>query len=80
MIFQLFVVDDIIGFVLLIGIALLLTFLSKVDLFKGFICYCLIVAPFLFKAGYIDLWVIILLMIMMVYIIITSINSRKRGF
>jgi hypothetical protein len=74
---QIFIVDDVIGFVLLIGVSLLLTILTKVSLSKGMVCYALVVAPFLYKAGYIDLWVIVLLLIMMVFIVV--IIKKEKG-
>ncbi|MHA2105930.1 MAG: hypothetical protein ACW981_21090 [Candidatus Hodarchaeales archaeon] len=76
---QIFVVDDVIGFALLIGLSLMLVVLTKVPLFKGFICYCLVIAPFLYKAGYIDLWVIVALIVLMIYVITISIASKRRG-
>jgi hypothetical protein len=74
---QLFIVNDVIGFALLIGLSLLLTILTKVSLFKGIVCFALVVSPFLYKAGFIDLWVIALLIILNVFIVI--IIKKEKG-
>lgn len=74
-----FNINELIGMSLLIGLALLLTVLSKVPIFKGFICYCLVIAPFLYQSELIDLWVIILLIVVIIYIDTVSIINKKRG-
>lgn len=74
-----FDINQLIGMSLLIGMALLLTVLSKVPIFKGFICYSLVISPFLYQADLIDLWVIILLIIGVIYIDMTTYINKKRG-
>jgi hypothetical protein len=73
-------INELIGIALLVGLALMLTILTKVPFMKGFICYCLIISPFLYQGGLIELWIIVLLIISIIFIdVITLVKKRVGG-
>jgi hypothetical protein len=73
-----FTSNTLFGLALLVGLSLLLTILTKVNILKGFICYALIISPFLYQSQLIELWVIVVLIIGVVSVIlITYVNNRR---
>lgn len=71
--------DFMIGVAFVIGFAILLTILSKVEFFKGFIAFCLISSVFIFKAGFIELWLVILFLFLDMFVLVTTIKDKRKG-
>lgn len=65
-----------IGIAIMVGLAMVFSYISKVEIMKGIIAYSLVIAPFVYRAGLLDLWVIILLLFFNLGIIFSEIRRR----
>jgi hypothetical protein len=72
-------VEVLIGIGILIGFPLILTVLAKIPVQKGIIGFALVVSPFIYKAGLIDIWVIVVLMILGIIILFLDVKKYIKG-
>lgn len=57
-------VNYLIGFGIIIGLAFFLAIITHTNMIKGLISYALVISIFVYKAGYIQLWVVVFLLIL----------------
>lgn len=72
-------INLVIGLGFIFGFSAFLTILTKTHFFKGLFAFALILSPFVYKAGYIDLWVIIALIFFNIVILTNEIISIRKG-
>jgi len=66
-----------IGLGIVFGIAILFSYISKTNLIKGVIAYGMIIAPFVYKAGLLEFWVLIALMFLTLALLFSEIKNRR---